>query len=81
MIARHLAQLQSDNSTQRGRPKASESNTEHKLVQFYLQRQAEKKPVTVQDAIEFMRDSSAGCSRRDLPVPCSMSLMAFDRSR
>jgi hypothetical protein len=56
MIAQHLAQFQSDNQIRRGRREVSESDTEHKLIQFCLQRQAEKKPVTAQGAIDFMNE-------------------------
>jgi hypothetical protein len=63
VITRHLAQLQSDNPIPRGRPKVSESHTEHKLIQFSVQREAEKKPATMQDVIDFMDEHHTSVDR------------------
>jgi hypothetical protein len=59
MIARHLAKLQSDNPVPRSRTKVSERDAKHKLIQFYLQRQAEKKRVTIQGANDFVNEHHA----------------------
>jgi hypothetical protein len=63
MIARHLHQVQTDNPVSRGRPRLAESEREKNLILFCLKRQAEKQPASVENVIDFMRESGVQVDR------------------
>jgi hypothetical protein len=66
--AAFCAVIQSDNPIPHGCPKVSESDTKHKLIEFCLQKQVEKKPVIVQDAIDFMTEHRTRVDRMGLTL-------------
>jgi hypothetical protein len=63
MITRHLHEITSVNPIARGRPRLVESEGEQTLIQFCLKRQAEKRPASVEDFIEFMGESGVQIDR------------------
>jgi hypothetical protein len=63
MITRHLHEITSANPVARGRPRLVESEGEKSLIQFCLKRQAEKRPASVEDVIEFMGESGVQVDR------------------
>jgi hypothetical protein len=63
MIPRHFHQVQVDNPVSRGRPRLAESERATNLIVFCLKRQAEKQPVSVENVIDFMRESGVQVDR------------------
>jgi hypothetical protein len=63
MISRHLAPLNTDKPVSRGRPKVVGSNTGRQLIDFCLLQQSRKRPVTVEDAIQFMSENGVRVDR------------------
>jgi hypothetical protein len=57
MIARYLHSSNSEDLTARGRPKAIDSDKKKNFRQLCSVRQSEKKPVTVQEVINFTHDN------------------------
>jgi hypothetical protein len=54
-----LAHLTADRPASRGRPKVVAPDKKRQLVDFCLSSKAEKRPVRIHDAIDFMSENNA----------------------
>jgi hypothetical protein len=63
MVARHEQEVQAGHPLARGRPRLVESKQGRALILFCSRRQVERKPATVEEAIDYMRGTGKEVER------------------